>query len=194
MTKQEYLNELTRHLRRMPSFEIEEILADYREHFDAGLRSGKSEDEISKSLGHPRSVAQGYQVSNLVDEAKTSSSVMARLKILLQVMLLILVLAPFNFLVILGPFLVLFIMTVLGWAAPIAIGGVAIAVVIAFFAAGQAFTIGVLQGLSLLFMFLGTLGLAAISALVMFLISKALTQIVASYLRWNINFITARRA
>jgi uncharacterized membrane protein len=194
MNKNEYINELTKQLKKLPSQEIEEILSDYREHFEIGQRSGKTEEDISKALGHPRSVAQGYLVSSLVNEAKTSSSIMARSKILFRIMLVMLVLAPFNFLVIVGPFLILFALTLAGWAVPVAIGGVSIAIMGAFFTAGPAFTIGIYQGLSLLFMFLGALGLAALGALIMILVSKLLTQLVASYLRWNINFITARRA
>lgn len=194
MNKHSYINELTKQLKKLPSQEIEEILADYREHFEIGQRCGKTEEEISKSLGHPRSVAQGYLVSNLVDEAKTSQSITARSKILLQIMFIILVLAPFNFFVIVGPFLILFALTLAGWAVPIAIGGVSIAVMGTFLTMEPSFTIGTLQGLSLLFMFLGALGLAAMGILIMVLISQFLTQLVVSYLRWNINFITARRS
>lgn len=194
MNKHDYIKELTQQLKKLPAQEIEEILADYREHFEIGQRAGKTEEDIARSLGHPRTVAQGYLVSSLVNEAKVSPSVMACSKILFKIMLLILVLAPFNFLVIVGPFLILFALTLAGWAVPIAIGGVSVAVMGALLTTGPGFTVGTLQGLSILFMFLGTLGFASLGALVMIVISKSLTQLVVSYLRWNINFITARRA
>jgi uncharacterized membrane protein len=193
MTKQEYLKELAIQLQRLPAQEIEEILSDYREHFDMGLRAGKTEMEIAQSLGPPRTVAQGYLVSRLFNEVHNSPSVMTRSKILLKIMALILILAPFNFLVIAGPFLILFALTVVGWAIPIAISGVSIAVLGAAITRSDFLASG-LEGLSLLFMLLGTLGVAAMAAMIMILLSKGLTHLVASYLRWNMDFINARRA
>lgn len=51
MTKAEYLKDLEARIQRLPSQERADILADYREHFEMGLENGKSEEEISKSLG-----------------------------------------------------------------------------------------------------------------------------------------------
>ena len=193
MTRQEYLNELKLQLTKLPAAEVEEILADYHEHFEMGQRSGKTESEIYKSLGAPRAVAQGYLVSSLVEEAKVSPSLSARLKILARIMMMFLILAPFNFLVLVGPFLILLALTLAGWAVPLAVGGVSIAVVAAYLSATGDLSIGILQGMSFFFMFLGCLGLTGLGMLLMFWVSKFLTQLIASYLRWNFNFITARR-
>jgi len=59
MTKLDYLSSLERYLkRRIPEEEIYEIMRDYAEYFEDGKKQGKTEDEISASLGSPYDVAQ----------------------------------------------------------------------------------------------------------------------------------------
>ena len=57
-TKNEYMQELARHIRSLPEQDRRELLADYEEHFEAGRQNGKKEEEICRSLGTPKSVAQ----------------------------------------------------------------------------------------------------------------------------------------
>lgn len=194
MNKQEYINELAGHLSGLPSAEVQEILADYREHFDVALGAGKSETEVAQALGSPRTVAQGYAVHSLVNEAHTSPSLITRIQILPKALLMFLVLAPFNFLVIIGPFLILLTLTILGWAVPIVLAGVSMAAVFAVATTTSDFTLSLFASLSLFFGFLGALGLAAMASMLMFLVSKFFSNLVLSYLRWNIHFISARRA
>lgn len=192
MNKIEYLRELRQQLKRLPSAEVEEIIADYQEHFNIGQKSNKTEDEISRSLGNPRLAAQGYLVNSLMSEANSSSSVLTSAKVLLRAMLLVFILAPFNFLVMAGPALILVLLVLIGWFLPIAASGISVFITGTFLMSGGVSSMGVLPGLSLLFMFLGILGLATLFALVMFLLSKWITRLAALYLHWNINFITSR--
>jgi len=57
MNKDEYLEKLTRLLKDMPKEDKEDILLDYEEHFMVGLEKGRTEEEISKALGDPETVA-----------------------------------------------------------------------------------------------------------------------------------------
>ncbi|WFA10232.1 DUF1700 domain-containing protein [Tissierella sp. Yu-01] len=61
MTRVEYINRLKTNLQGLPIDEITDILSDYEEHFNIGISKGKSEEEISKELGDPREVAEGYR-------------------------------------------------------------------------------------------------------------------------------------
>ena len=59
MTKLDYLSSLERYLKRqIPEEEIYEIMRDYAEYFEDGKNQGKTEDEISASLGSPYDIAR----------------------------------------------------------------------------------------------------------------------------------------
>ena len=51
MTKQEYMQQLRRALEGYEQGFVQEILESYEEHFEAGLKSGRSEEEICRELG-----------------------------------------------------------------------------------------------------------------------------------------------
>lgn len=57
MTQAEYINILRRNLRNLSSEEINEIIADVKEHYEIGLMNGKTEEEISALLGNPVEMA-----------------------------------------------------------------------------------------------------------------------------------------
>ena len=59
MNRSEYIAQLTAALRGKLAFdEIEDIVRDYQEFFDEGVRQGKSEEQVAAELGNPRDVAQ----------------------------------------------------------------------------------------------------------------------------------------
>lgn len=64
MNKVGYLNTLRECLSSLPQDEIEDIIRDYREHFDVGISKGKTEEEISEELGNPVEIAKEYGVGS----------------------------------------------------------------------------------------------------------------------------------
>ena len=60
MTKAEFLQQLQNHLLPLAAADRDEILADFEEHFQAGLESGKTEAQICQELGNPYSCALQY--------------------------------------------------------------------------------------------------------------------------------------
>ena len=60
MTKSQFMNTLKANLTGFSTKEIEEILYDYEEHFNIGLSSGKTEEEIIEELGDPIVTAKQY--------------------------------------------------------------------------------------------------------------------------------------
>lgn len=192
MNKQEYLEELKRQLKSLPATEVQEIMSDYVEHFDMALAAGKTEQATCDSLGHPRIVAQGYMVSSLMTEAKESKSVVNQARLTFRILFMIFVLAPLNFFLLLGPFIILLGLVIAGWSTPIATGAASVAGFWVLISTGVSFAFGSLPGLSLLFMLLGGIGLSVLGGIIMLFISKMAAQIVLGYLRWNINFVTAR--
>lgn len=190
MTKQKYLDELRRYLAKLPATEVTEILSDYEEHFDVAMGAGKNEEQISNALGHPRIIAQSHLMTALINEVSTTPSTLGRSSALIRMMLLLFVLAPFNFLVLLGPVVTSVALLVAGWAIPLAVGGASIAAYIVYFAKA-ATTIGFLPVASMTFMLIGTLGAAALCVMLMWLLTRGFILLVSSYIRWNFNLITA---
>lgn len=60
MTKMEFLQQLYTHLQPLTAAERDEIIADFEDHFQAGLELGKSEEQICAELGNPYSCALQY--------------------------------------------------------------------------------------------------------------------------------------
>lgn len=61
MTKELFLEILKDGLSDFPEGELSDILYDYKEHFDVGFASGKSEEEIIKELGEPNDIIDQYR-------------------------------------------------------------------------------------------------------------------------------------
>ncbi|WP_459202434.1 HAAS signaling domain-containing protein [Methanococcus sp. CF] len=60
MNKEEYLYKLSETLKSIPESEKQDILYDYNEYFENGALEGRSEEEISKSLGNPEQVLESF--------------------------------------------------------------------------------------------------------------------------------------
>lgn len=99
MNRKEYLELLRISLQHLPLDELKDILSDYEEHFDIGVSKGKSEEEISGELGHPKEVASNYKTTykpSFNDNNNDNN---------IRRLLIILLLGFFNLVVVLGPFM-----------------------------------------------------------------------------------------
>lgn len=61
MTKELFLEILKDGLSDFPEGELSDILYDYKEHFDVGFASGKSEEDIISELGEPHDIVAQYR-------------------------------------------------------------------------------------------------------------------------------------
>lgn len=193
MTKLEYITELRKQIARLPEKDQAEILADYEEHFAAGRAHGKTDEQISLSLGAPRSVAQSILMNSLVTEAETTKGVVDRAAYMMRILLMTLVLAPFNFFMLVGPFLVMFVFVVVGWALPLAFIAATLGLAAAMVGMGLS-GLGLWSALSLASSAVGTLGASVLAVMIMLLLTRLSLSVLFSYLKWNVNFITARTA
>lgn len=187
MTKQEFLKQLKNELEINGIVNVAEILSDYEEHFTHGLAKGKLENEIANSLGSPSTIAKAYKTDTMIQEIKNPDS-QFRWGLTLNVLLRLLVIAPFNFFFLFIPGIILVAMLSAGWSVALAIGSVGFAILwnisniasisssLWLLAAGLSATVG--------FLGLGTLGM-----LIMFFITKYIVLGVISYLQWNLKFI-----
>lgn len=74
MNKEEYLKKLTKLVKKLPKEDREDILSDYEEHFRIGIEKGRSEEEISKALGDPKTVTKQIKAEYMIKKAEDKPS------------------------------------------------------------------------------------------------------------------------
>ncbi|GAA0292802.1 putative membrane protein [Gracilibacillus halotolerans] len=113
MNKENFLKSLNNSLQRLPSSEREDILQDFREHFDIGINEGKSEEEISKALGSPQQIAREMVVTYRLEQVEETTSTGN----VLRAVWAVIGLGFFNLIIVLAPFLALAGFVFSGWLA-----------------------------------------------------------------------------
>lgn len=193
MKRQEYLDKLELELRRQNIAKLQEVLADYNEHFEMGLAKGKSEEEIVDKLGDPVTIAKAYQAENLISQMQ-ESPVQDQFGYFVKAVLRILILTPFNFFMMIGPFLVTLCMLIAGWATALSLGGTGIGLAFGLFALIPIAALGFWSGGALLFGSLTVVGLSLLGLIVMFFVTKWILQLFVRYLQWNVNFVKGSKS
>jgi uncharacterized membrane protein len=189
MNQQDYLKSLKTELelRKVPN--IGEILADYDQHFADALRSGKTESEIVEKLGQPELIAKAYETESMISQAQKSNQGM-NFNLLLSSIGRLIIIAPFNFIFILGPTLATFGILFAGWSVTGALGIVALAALGVL--PGLTIAAGTWGALAALFGSLGFIGLTGMFGLIMYVLTRGIAKLFLSYLQWNLKFILAK--
>lgn len=116
MNKEQFLKQLNASLTRLSLEEREDILQDYEEYFEIGMEEGKSEQEISKSLGNPRQISKELMATyhlGQVEQTTSAGNVM-------RAVWAVIGLGFFNLVIVLGPFIALIGVVIAGWVSAIA--------------------------------------------------------------------------
>lgn len=100
MTKHEFLTELEALLERLPEEERRDVLYDYEEHFQLGLADGKYEEDITASLGRPKTIAKELSADYYITHAKENQSAAN----ITRAVIAVVALGFFNLIFVLGPF------------------------------------------------------------------------------------------
>ncbi len=194
MNRQQYLAQMRKALGRMAEAEKSEILADYQEHFRAGLEEGRSEENIAAALGNPTILGRTYRVDSLADQTRKGwipadvfRAVFASVS-----------LGFFNIIVVLGPFLGLVGVLIGMWAvaASLGIGGIGslVAAVASPFLKG---IIGyqVTAGAVAFAFFAGVCltGLGILAVIGMIFVTRWFLVLTARYVRFNARFVSGRK-
>lgn len=187
MTKHEFLKTLKTQLETNQVRSVSEILQDYEEHFNHGLAKGKTESEIADSLGSPITIANAYKTETMIAEIKNTDN-QFRWGLAISIILRLLILAPFNFIILFIPGIITFSLLVAGWSVAMALGSAGFAVlwhVPSMLSISPTFWMG-LAGVS---GSIGLLGMCLIGLMIMFFISKHVVLALISYLQWNLKFV-----
>jgi uncharacterized membrane protein len=185
MTQKEFLYQLELALRSHGVGKVSDILADYQEHFEAGLSKGKSENEIAEKLGNPVTIAKAYETEKLIEQVKNPDNGFQP-HVALKVIGRLLILAPFNFLVLVIPGAVIFGLLTAGWSVAAALMAVGVSLPAAFFKVAG---LGIWPLIALGSTGLGLLGMAFIVGLIMYAVTRVIFVAVINYLHWNLKFV-----
>lgn len=191
MNRLEWMRNLREELDAAGVPKSSEIVADYEEHFAVAAERGEHEQNVILRLGPPAAVARAHHAEAMITKVEAGSE--WDFSNALGAALRLLVLTPFNFFMLIGPFLILCILLVVGWmlclvGGALSVGAIALALfslpflIFSFWGTGAVF-----------FGALAFVGLTVLSVLAMFWISKALVRVFVSYLRWNIDFVIDRK-
>ncbi|MEK5359133.1 DUF1700 domain-containing protein [Peribacillus castrilensis] len=177
MNKEQFLKQLNASLTRLSLEEREDILQDYKEYFEIGMEEGKSEQEISKSLGNPRQISKELMATyhlGQVEQTTSAGNVM-------RAVWAVIGLGFFNLVIVLGPFIALIGVVIAGWVS-------AIAFILAPLGALFNLVLGNFQLFDLFFA-LGLCGIGIFIAMGMFVATSALTKGFIRYLKFNASLV-----
>ncbi|MCZ0873193.1 HAAS domain-containing protein [Peribacillus sp. AS_2] len=177
MNKEQFLKQLNASLTRLSLEEREDILQDYEEYFEIGMEEGKSEQEISKSLGNPKQISKELMATyhlGQVEQTTSAGNVM-------RAVWAVIGLGFFNLVIVLGPFIALIGVVIAGWVS-------AIAFILAPLGALFNLVLGNFQLFDFFFA-LGLCGIGIFIAMGMFVATSALTKGFIRYLKFNASLV-----
>lgn len=179
MNKEQFLKELEVALRKIPQDERDDIVQDFIEHFEIGQEEGKSEEEITASLGSPQHIAKEMVATYHVDKIETDVSAGN----ILRATWAVIGLGFFNLVIVLGPFIGLLGVLVGGWVTSISFTVSPLLVFINVLIDPGTFE------LFDLFFAIGLCGLGLFIAIGMFFATRAIIHGFVRYLKFNVNLV-----
>lgn len=179
MNKKQFLSKLESSLKSLPAHERQDILQDFEEHFTIGLQEGKTEEQISASLGSPHQIAKDMVAAYHLERVETK----ATFGNILRAVWSTIGLGFFNLVIVLGPFIALAAIIFSGWITGIAFMASPFLFLINILLYPETFT------LFYLFVSIATCGIGFFVVIGMYFATRTLMQGFIRYLRWNVNLI-----
>lgn len=188
VNKQDYINQLRKELNGLMQADIDDIIRDQEEYFRDAASSGRDESSVISSLGDPSTLAKELKAEYQIKVAASESKIPAQAKGIFKAILALCVLAPFNLIFVLGPFLAICGALLAFGLTDLIFGVLALAgllVSLAFL-----FMMNPLIGLTGFFGALAIMGLSLIGFCAIYYITSGFMKVMVSFLKWNINFVT----
>jgi uncharacterized membrane protein len=190
MNKNEFMNSLKSELAGYNQAQIDELCADYEEHFVIGAEEKRTESEIAEKLGDPKMIAREYKTAALVKVAEAKPTPVNIGKALFAFVGL----GFFNLVFIFGPFM---------GAIGLVFGGIVTAIALVFsgivgvFASVLApFIDSINVGMHPVGAFFLSLSLAcfgALLAIAMYYMTKLFLSLTLKYLKFNLSVVTGEK-
>ncbi|WP_010651935.1 DUF1700 domain-containing protein [Oceanobacillus massiliensis] len=179
MTKDQFMANLEAALKKLPTAERKGILEDFEEHFTIGLSEGKTEEQISASLGMPQQIAKemvaAYHVEKVEATATTGN--------IFRALWAVIGLGFFNLVIVLGPFIAVSALIIAGWVVAVTFVASPLLVLINVILYPQNFKFFDL------FVSLGLAGLGLFLAIGMLFITRWLISGFVRYLKYNMSVV-----
>ena len=188
MNKQEYINQLRKDLHGLMPSDIDDIIRDQEEYFRDAASSGRTDSSVILSLGDPTTLAKELKAEYQIKAAASESQFPAKIKGIFKAILALCVLAPFNLIFVLGPFIFV-CATLFGfWLTDVVFGILGVVAILVSFL--LIFIISPLVGVTGLLGGVGLLGFSVVAFCMIYYITGAFLKMMISFLKWNINFVT----
>ena len=122
MNKEMFLYKLSRNLQSLPKEEVDDIMMDFEEYFEIGMERGRTEEELSLSLGDPGTLAKHIRAESYIKKAEEDTSA----KNITRAVFTTIGLSFFNIIFILPLFLVVFALVISLFAVSVSISAAGI--------------------------------------------------------------------
>lgn len=189
MTKEEYLKNLRDELRGLDEKDVNDIINDQEEFIRDAMSAGRTEVEILRSLGSPKSLADSLKLEYKVKKIDASGSTWESYKEILGSGGILIALAPLNFFLLFGPVIAIlsFMFSWIVTSAVIVFTGAAL--LIAQFVVGFFIGLNFVQTATLLFGSIGVISFGLIGVALFVLVSQVFIKLFISYAQWNISLV-----
>lgn len=187
--KEEFLATLKTRLSHLPSAERDEILRDQEEYIRDAVSSGRSEEEVIRSLGSPEVFAESIPAQSKIEKAEKASGLKEQVGDTLKATLAVIALTPFNLFIVLGPFITAISLLGSGFMAGAALAGGSVIGLFAFLFHYLFLKSGWALNSSAFFLILGLITGGVALILLMTVLTRTFTQLTLRYLRWNLKLI-----
>lgn len=191
MNKKQYIEKLSRYLKNLPDSEIEDIMSDFEEYFEVGKERGRTEEEISTSLGNPKTIAKEIRLESYLKKAEeTTSAANIGRAVFTSVGL-----SFFNLIFILPLFLAIFAVIVALFAVATSLGAAGITGTVAsfFYPLYSQYITFEINMAAQIFAFIGLGAFGILFFIGDIFLSKFIYRMTVRYLRFNLNIIKGRR-
>lgn len=188
VNKQDYINQLKKELNGLMPSDIDDIIRDQEEYFREAASSGRDEASVIASLGEPSALAKELKAEYQIKVAASESKIPAQAKGIFKAILALCVLAPFNLIFVLGPFIAVCATLFAFWMTDAVFGVLAVVGILVSLA--FIFMTSPVLGVTGVFGCIAVLGFSLVVFCAMYYITVGFMKVMVSFLKWNINFVT----
>ena len=191
MNKLQYLENLEKSLKSLPKEEANDIINDFKEYFEVGIERGRSEEDLSLSLGNPKMLARQIRLESYIKKAEETKSASN----ILRAVFTSIGLSFFNLIIMLPVFLIVISVLAALFACSISLSAAGITGTVGSIFSplfSQYLTLDVNVAVSI-FAFIGIGSLGILFFIGNIYISKFIFRLVVRYLRFNLSVVKGKR-
>jgi uncharacterized membrane protein len=191
MNKDRFMDLLSKSLRGLPQEEIADIVSDFEEHFDIGIKNGRKESELCDALGDPKTLGRQMKAEAYIKRAEDSVSTQN----IFSAVFTSIGLSFFNLLFVLPPFIAVFAVVAALFITSVSLSATGITGFIGalFYNLYEPYVVFDVNPFVGIFAFLGLSSFGLLFFVGNIYLSKGIYKMITRYLRFNLHIIKRRR-